>query len=71
MCLFYQIWSQNVHRCLQFLQLFPEKRFECRGDVLSTRSIFVETTIMSPTLNFLGWFFGFGLPFHCCTFLDF
>ena len=41
---------------------FPRRRFECRGDVLSTRSIFIET--MSPTLNFLGCFFYLVLGYH-------
>ena len=46
------------------------RRVECRGDVLSTQSILIE--IISPTLNFyVCFFFGFGLPFHCCTFPDF
>ena len=51
---------------------FPRRRLECRGDVLSTRSIFIETIYVSNfKFSRLVFFFGFGLPFRCCTFLDF
>ena len=36
MCLFYQIWSQHVHRCLQFLQLFPEEDLNARWCLVNT-----------------------------------